>query len=615
MLSTPDAFFGELRALLHTPRPTKLHWSRLRALLARAFHPDTQPQLADAEVAQFLEYATRSIEKSEAWQGVRRSSLTHWLHAAPHAPERKALALCNHIVLDAHTIEYAAWERYIRFENITALECTLTAEQVPLLAKLLSRTPLLQHLLLKGEGALSLDLEPLSGGEDSSHTPRLQHLTKLEILHARLGDYGFDHLVNLPWLPQLECINLESNHLTNEHLVHLSKLPLHRLEELILEFNHFEESGMQALCSSSTITQLKHLNLSLCHLTAESVRPLCEARWGRSLERLDLSFNLLQEDGVAHLASCDFPNLRALHIDNQEQHSGLGITTLAKAPFLPHIRSLSACFDTHIPSSTWAEELLPRMTGALEAIDLSHNCLDDRVIQRLKEAFAGRPVKRLELSNCGHDVSAERLLWLLSSTDLRQLESLSLSATPLTDDDLFGIDHNFEQLEELHIEELKRIGPGFTHVLSCIEPYTLSWLSMGRQTIEDATASGKNLSEVLANQNIETLYLTSLHETDEALILELLQACAPTLQTLELRQNAQLSQDFLERLWASTTFPALSYLGWSQCDATNAQFENVLRQVCVAGVLPNLTLLTWQGNEELTQGLRSLIPETLHLID
>ena len=120
---------------------------------------------------------------------------------------------------------------------------------------------------------------------------------------------------------------------------------------------------------------------------------------------------------------------------------------------------------------------------------------------------------------------------------------------------------------------------------------------------------------MLANQNIETLYLTSLHETDEALILELLQACAPTLQTLELRQNAQLSQDFLERLWASTTFPALSYLGWSQCDATNAQFENVLRQVCVAGVLPNLTLLTWQGNEELTQGLRSLIPETLHLID
>lgn len=606
---TPDVFFGDIRSLLHTHHPTELDWSRLRAIIARALH---HPSLEDSEVEQILTYTQQSINKSASWRNTNRGSLPHWFRATPHSPPRKALALCNHIVLDTCSIMYASHELAIDFEQLLELECTLEAEQVPVLAALLVKTPRLERLTLKGEGPLSLDLEPLTSEEFKRDAP-LPHLTQLEIHHAQLGSYGFEHLTGLPWLPQLRHLNLESNALEDEHLLALSQLPLEKLEALILEFNDFEREGIEALCHARPLAHLKHLNLSLCQLTAECIAPLRQATWRHTIERLDLSFNLLQEDGISALASCDFPHLHTLFIDNQEQRSARGMEALASASFLPNLKHISTCFESRLPPELWTNSLLPPMADTLEAIDLSINRLDDDLLRALGETFKDRPVKRLELSNCGDEVSAEALLALLDHANLSELASLSLSSTPLLDAHFATLHPRLERLEELHIEQLDMLGAGLAHLLSRIPPGTLRWLSAGRQKL-DHTAQHE-LVAAFARQNLETLHMSRLEPGDDTTLLAILHVCAPTLQTLELRHNPHLLSASLEEL-CTQSFPALSYLGLGQSQGTNEALEHLLSHIHQGeeSAFPHLKLLDWQGNEEISSELLARVPPELHII-
>lgn len=613
----PDApedvedLFGEIRAWIHAPRPGEFEWGHLRALLSRLF--SLQEYSGHLTVEQIVDYLTQSIDKSSPWSSIERQSLPHWIHAPPDALEQRALAMCNHLVVpDRHTLplllEHAP---HVRLGTLTTLECTLDAEQVPLLVEVLARTPRLEHLILHGDGALAIDLEPLTDDATRRVAP-LPMLTKLDLRRARLGSYGFEHLANLPWLHQLERLNLDANGLHDEHLIALSRLPLHQLEELILEFNSFEFEGITALCTSSTITRLRHLNLSLCELTAGTLHHLPRATWRHTLEKLDVGFNTLGADGIAQLATCHFPNLHTLFIDNQEQSSGEGMEALARASFLPGLTHLSACFDARVPASVWTHDLLPRLSQNLESIDLSYNELDDCLLEELGRALAGRPVKRLELGHTGVGVSSAALLALLGSIDTSELACLSLSATPLEDGHLLAMALQLDRLEELHVELLDRVGEGLVHLLSCIGARTLSMLSMGRQEIDAASREG--LTAALARQRIETLHVSHAKGTQEEVLLAIVRACAPTLQTLEIKDNPQLSMAFIEGLCAQP-FPALSLLELDRCALTGEALELLLTHTDrERGALPHLRTLSWHDNEAFAEDLRARVPPTLHLI-
>jgi len=134
----------------------------------------------------------------------------------------------------------------------------------------------------------------------------LQKLKHLNVFHSSVTNRGIRILSSSCYSKALEELNLDSNHIKDEGLKHLTSLP--KLRRLDLFGANVSDAGVKHLCFSPTLEELE-----LCggKITDEGVRYLCIIT---SLRRLNISQNIMIGDEGVKCISFSLSKLISLNI-------------------------------------------------------------------------------------------------------------------------------------------------------------------------------------------------------------------------------------------------------------------------------------------------------------
>jgi WD40 repeat protein/tetratricopeptide (TPR) repeat protein/Leucine-rich repeat (LRR) protein len=249
---------------------------------------------------------------------------------------------------------------------------------------------------------------PLIRGEGLRHLSRLQRLRRLFLAGTSVEDGYLEHL--LPLAASLTDLDLSSTRITNDALLHISKL--HGLQ--ILSFEKTGVSG-SALGALSALEKLYALDLDGTPLSAASLKALSGCQ---RLTRLSVSGCRLTDEHVEALLAL----MQVKRLDL----SGTGLSDAAAAA-LASRRDLVVLSLARTSVGDRAVEHLERLSE-LSDLDLSLTQVTDASLQRLARL---QKLERLHLR--GTNLRGDGLCEL---SRLPQLETLDLDDTQVGDDDL-----------------------------------------------------------------------------------------------------------------------------------------------------------------------------------
>ncbi|MFP4501133.1 MAG: leucine-rich repeat domain-containing protein [Candidatus Hydrogenedentota bacterium] len=263
-----------------------------------------------------------------------------------------------------------------------------------------------------------------------SDIPALRRVRQCEALRAADSSLQDENLRQLALLDGLRYLDLSETNITNPGLAHLR--PHKGLEVLSLARTRAGNEGLAHVSRLSSLRELNldHTGVSDLHLAAED-EALCEA----SRNRIRAAWRHL---GLGHLA--DLVYLRRLSLRGTGVH-GPGLQYLAHASSLTHldlrgtalnaagIRVLRQFHGLHnldladTATSLWPDEHGIAGLRHLESLDLSGSWLTDDELRRFAEWPGGTPLPnlvRLDLSRTR--VTDHGLGYLACFPRLRDLE-------------------------------------------------------------------------------------------------------------------------------------------------------------------------------------------------
>lgn len=585
-MSTPESLFGDMRALLHDGRPGPDTWSAIMGVLLKIQAPEHA--LLRAQVAHYLQ---DQLARDPAWSEVSRQAPIAW--TSPHVVDNRPdelLRLFNSFHIQLGYISREALQAHLDALNlceeiITHIEFDVLAGDADKVLDVLGRMPHVRQLTCHNMDDISFDLESM---RQSTAPASLKRLT---LNHAKLGQYGFDHLLAIPWLPQITHLNLEWSSLHTSHIAALCELPFDRLESLELEYCNLNAEALATLCVHEGMRHVRTLDVNLNGLHDECGEFLAQAVFADQLECLDVSFNQLSDAGIMQLCTHHFPSLRHLQIDGNNLRS-TSIQRLAGATFTPQLERLGLCFSKEIPTQDWL--MLCARLAHITHLDLSFCHLTEPVLLALAQHLQDKPLHDLQLAELHPDNNPQALISLLETIPHTELRELSVGDNRLCDAHLLSLKTPFPKLTELHLEHNPVGARGLTHLLSLIAPHRLKMLTLSHTSLQDRSAFPALLDE-LAAQHISQLEL-GLEHTSEELILAIIKACAPSLTHLSIKGDTPRSTAFYERL-GQMSLPHLTCLACATREgAPHTRFRALARgELCHN---PMLHTISWECPDE-----------------
>ncbi|XP_051796541.1 NACHT, LRR and PYD domains-containing protein 12-like isoform X4 [Acanthochromis polyacanthus] len=345
------------------------------------------------------------------------------------------------------------------------------------------------------------------------------YLKHLDLSKNKLKVSGVKHLCGFLENPdcRLETLRLESCRLSEiscESLVSALKSNPSHLKNLVLSFNHLQDSGVKHLCGflENPDCRLKNLRLRDCSLSKISCDSLVSALTFNPshLEHLDLSNNKLKYPGVKHLCgflenpdcrlktlglwgcslpdiSCDCLNsalksnpslLTELNLSYNKELQDSGVKHLCGFLENPDCRLESLrlwCCSLSEISCDSLSSALKSNPSHLEHLDLSLNQLQDSGVKHLC-GFLENPdcrLKTLSLSVCSlSEISCDSLNSALKSNP-SHLKHLDLNCNRLQDSGvkhLCGFLENPDcRLETLRLESCRLSGISCESLVSALK--------------------------------------------------------------------------------------------------------------------------------------------------
>ena len=344
--------FGEVRSILQQP-PTMLSFFKLRGLIEDRACPEDVFVYIDEHLQKWPPHIFRYPHHS-------------WLPEDGGEVSRK-VAFCNAFRLTSSEVSFRvllAWLSSPHWRQVRFL------------------------------GLSSLRLSP-SQWREFGQIDALRSLLSLDVASCTLGGERIHALCELPFVKELQAINVGYTGLGEEELQVLSSVPWTRLEVLRLRANS---------------------------LGANLLGPLARGEYWSTLRELDLSNNPVNADGMARLAD---------------------------AGSLEHVTSLGLR-GCNITSEGLERLVSSRGFSKLEVLDLSRGAIED--LSKNTHRLA-RFTRLCELRLHGNRLGANNLEYLLEDDMIPQIEVLDLSVTELGDDGvaLLARCERFENLRELDL--------------------------------------------------------------------------------------------------------------------------------------------------------------------
>ncbi|KAJ6958346.1 receptor-like protein 15 [Populus alba x Populus x berolinensis] len=217
----------------------------------------------------------------------------------------------------------------------------------------------------------------------------LSKLNKLEYLDLRYNNFNNSILSSLKGLSSLKYLSLDGNRLQGSINMKGSEGPsrLNKLESLILEANHFNNSVLSSL---KGLSSLKHLDLERNQLQGSiDMKGLCELK---HLQELDISYNNL----TGSLPSCfsNLTNLQALDISSNHFTGNISLSPIGSLTSIQALRLSHNHFQIPISLGPFFNlSKLKHLTGnhneIYELTELVHNLIPRFQLQWLSLECTG----------------------------------------------------------------------------------------------------------------------------------------------------------------------------------------------------------------------------------
>jgi uncharacterized protein (TIGR02996 family) len=212
-----------------------------------------------------------------------------------------------------------------------------------------------------------------------------QHLTGLDFSGLELRDDGLEALLSAPHLNKLFSLNLRNCQISTTGVMILTQSQrAERLTVLQLYGNLIDDGGV-AVLASALPPRLKRLDLSANLFRLANPRLANTLRGLRNLGALDLSRNNLHRHGVEMLAGIEWTGLTELTLDN----TGIGdeeVKLLANSPGLSGLRVLSLSGNAIGAKGAVALAESPHLTG-LKCLEICRNQIESREAAILRARF------------------------------------------------------------------------------------------------------------------------------------------------------------------------------------------------------------------------------------
>lgn len=257
--------------------------------------------------------------------------------------------------------------------------------------------------------------------------PHLEQVGTLDMHSARVSLETLKALANSSTLKNLKQLNVSSNSLGKDGATVLaSSSGLPQLADLDLSSCSLDDAAVSALASWKRLAKLTRLNLGYNSFTREGLRDLFAPGQLTELKELILNGNELGPEGAGVLASAtQLQNLAELDLES----TGLGrpgLQTLANASQFASVKVLNLS-SNEIDAEGLKSVLNSPLFSKVEALTLSDNPLGDAGLEALSRWPGLSHVKTLVIRSSS--VTAVGIRALASSPHVSALEELDLSGS------------------------------------------------------------------------------------------------------------------------------------------------------------------------------------------
>jgi uncharacterized protein (TIGR02996 family) len=371
------------------------------------------------------------------------------LFSLPQASSLLALSITNK-KLASSVLEALVASDYLK--NLVSLSFRSTSvgdAGVEILAK--GSFPELTHL--------NLCDNKIKGGIASLATsPGFQNLRHLDLASNKLTLGAFEALAEPNAFPNLQRLELQHCGIKNEAAQALATGGgLGQLQQLLLADNMLRDDGAVALLQSPHLKSLRELDFDWTRVGVKTVEVLL--RTDRFVKHGDFSFWSCQLADKAFEVLASSPN--AVHVKHLlipfSKLADKGMTALAKSPYLKNVEVLRASY-CKIGAAGIRAMLENDAFPKLRVCDIDSNALGDEGTLDLVRFMRLRGVEEIQIGSCGltgagllrmiqeqllEDVTSlwldyntlgeEALIALADSTQVRQLRTLAICATGMTE--------------------------------------------------------------------------------------------------------------------------------------------------------------------------------------
>lgn len=286
-----------------------------------------------------------------------------------------------------------------------------------------------------------------------ARTPVLSKLESLRLQGNRLRRMGTRELKNARWassirslaivddnlrsgihglgiagasMPTLNSLCLSNCELDDNSLELLAKMPwLSQIQNLDLSQNKFSAVGLKSLFASQWLHTLVSLNIEGTAVGDDGVNVLAHSPVIATLNELNLAYTNLTDRGVRILAKSDrLQNLRHLCLGEAERPGDSYVKALGKAKWLGGIVSLKLKELQLSSTSLW--EFGRCSLPNLRELSLFYCCVDDDGLKRIAGSSELSRLRTLDLTS--NRISCRGLKALAKSRHLKSLRRLVLDS-------------------------------------------------------------------------------------------------------------------------------------------------------------------------------------------
>jgi hypothetical protein len=275
-----------------------------------------------------LEYALNHLR---GWPDALRAMPAAWSDALARGDDEPRALLCAVLAPPRASLEPDALLRLCaspRLTHITTLDLGGWGLADEHIARIVA-SPHLSNLttLELGQNHIGPD-----GAQAIAASPHMGRLSALYLVQCHTGPEGALALARSPHMRQLTALNVRQNKLGDAGVAALSQL---HLEELYAGHNEIGDVGLAALCAADRLRGMHTLVLDRNAITSEGVAALlAPGSTLRGLDVLDLCANDIHDDGMCALAAApQLGRLDALRVQGNP-FGDKGMLALASSPHL-----------------------------------------------------------------------------------------------------------------------------------------------------------------------------------------------------------------------------------------------------------------------------------------